>query len=112
MKCRFCKKKLKNIFVDLGFAPPSNSYLEKKELSKFEIFYPLRVFVCNKCFFVQTEDFTGLVFGSWGTATLRPTCSTTTTDNSGGRNITDQFEPQNARGVVSGINLRIGICLR
>ena len=58
MNCRFCKKKLKNIFVDLGFAPPSNSYLEKKELSKFEIFYPLRVFVCNKCFFVQTEDFT------------------------------------------------------
>ena len=55
MKCRCCKMKLNDSFVDLGFAPPSNSYLEKKELSSFEIFYPLRVLVCNKCFFVQNH---------------------------------------------------------
>ena len=37
MNCRHCKKKLAYIFLDLGFAPPSNSYLSVKDLNKPKI---------------------------------------------------------------------------
>ena len=57
MKCRFCKTLLEHSFIDLGFAPPSNSYLTREDLSKPEIYYPLRVKVCDQCWLVQTEDF-------------------------------------------------------
>jgi 2-polyprenyl-3-methyl-5-hydroxy-6-metoxy-1,4-benzoquinol methylase len=57
MKCRFCKTPLEHSFIDLGFAPPSNSYLTREDLSKPEIYYPLRVKVCDQCWLVQTEDF-------------------------------------------------------
>ena len=30
MKCRHCKKLVSNLFLDLGFAPLSNSYLTKE----------------------------------------------------------------------------------
>jgi SAM-dependent methyltransferase len=58
MKCRHCYAELEHLFVDLGFAPPSNSYLEQADLSKAEMSLPLRVRVCHKCWLVQTEDYT------------------------------------------------------
>ena len=58
MQCRHCKLNLSEQFIDLGSSPPSNSYLSKEDLSKVEIEYPLRVFVCENCWLVQTEDFT------------------------------------------------------
>ena len=57
MICRNCSSHLTNLFVDLETAPPSNNLLNKNELKKPELFYPLRVFVCKKCFLLQTEDF-------------------------------------------------------
>ncbi len=57
MTCRHCKKNLKNSFLDLGFAPPSNAYLSESDLSKPEISYPLQVMVCDNCWLVQTVDF-------------------------------------------------------
>ena len=57
MKCRHCSAPLENVFLDLGFAPPSNAYLSKEDLSKPEIYYPLKVRVCEQCWLVQTEDF-------------------------------------------------------
>ena len=57
MKCRHCSSELTNIFLDLGFAPPSNAYLTKDDLNKPEKYYPLRVMVCNQCWLVQTEDY-------------------------------------------------------
>ena len=57
MKCRNCKTTLKNIFVDLGFSPPSNNYLNKTDLKAEEKYLPLVVNVCHKCFLVQTEDY-------------------------------------------------------
>jgi hypothetical protein len=57
MKCRHCNNLLKKTFLDLGYAPPSNSYLNKKDLSNPEIYYPLKIRVCNKCWLVQTEDY-------------------------------------------------------
>lgn len=46
------------MFVDLGFAPPSNAYRRVADLNRPEVTYPLRVRVCDTCFLVQTEDFT------------------------------------------------------
>jgi SAM-dependent methyltransferase len=57
MNCRFCNNKLVYQFVDLGFSPPSNSFLKKEDLNKPEIFYPLRIMVCEKCFLVQIDEF-------------------------------------------------------
>jgi len=59
LKCRHCGKPLKHVFVDLGFAPPSNAYLEAADLRRPEIYYPLRVLVCAACWLVQTEDYAG-----------------------------------------------------
>lgn len=57
MNCRHCDKILEHSFLDLGFAPPSNAYLSPEHLSRPEIYYPLRVKVCDKCWLVQTEDY-------------------------------------------------------
>ena len=58
MKCRSCKETLRENFIDLGHAPPSNAYLDKESLQKAEIFYPLKTKVCTKCWLVQTIDYT------------------------------------------------------
>jgi 2-polyprenyl-3-methyl-5-hydroxy-6-metoxy-1,4-benzoquinol methylase len=48
---------LRHSFVDLGFSPPSNAYLQAEDLSHPEVHYPLRVMVCHRCWLVQTEDY-------------------------------------------------------
>jgi hypothetical protein len=57
MKCRHCGTLHTHTFLDLGFAPPSNAYLRKEDLSKPERYYPLRLNVCENCWLVQTQDF-------------------------------------------------------
>ena len=57
MKCRHCKASLNQQFLDLGFAPPSNAYLNTEDLNRPEKYYPLRVLVCKDCWLVQTEDY-------------------------------------------------------
>ena len=57
MNCRHCQHLLRHIFIDLGFAPPSNAYLSAEDLKRPEVTYPLRNFVCGHCWLVQTEDF-------------------------------------------------------
>ncbi len=56
MNCRHCGSALEHTFLDLGFAPPSNSYLDESDLSRPEQYYPLKVLVCTHCWLVQTED--------------------------------------------------------
>ena len=58
MKCRHCGTPVEHTFVDLGFAPPSNAYLQADDLCRPEVHYPLRVKVCHQCWLVQTEDYT------------------------------------------------------
>ena len=58
MNCRHCGNKLKNLVIDLGSQPPSNSYLSEIDLEKEETYFPLKVYVCSNCFLVQTADFT------------------------------------------------------
>ena len=57
MNCRHCNTPLKHTFLDLGFAPPSNAYLTQEDLNKPEVYYPLKVKVCDSCWLVQTEDY-------------------------------------------------------
>jgi SAM-dependent methyltransferase len=58
MKCRHCASELALPLVDLGTAPPSNAYLTAETLQRPERRFPLRVLVCERCWLVQTEDFT------------------------------------------------------
>ncbi len=58
MKCRHCGRPLEHMFLDLGFAPPSNAYLNASDLSRPEKYFPLKVRVCDGCWLVQTEDYT------------------------------------------------------
>jgi SAM-dependent methyltransferase len=57
MNCRHCRSQLKQTFVDLGFAPPSNAYLTAADLTRLERYYPLKVMVCESCWLVQTVDY-------------------------------------------------------
>ena len=57
MNCRHCHAPLEHVFLDLGFAPPSNAYLSASDLQTPEHYFPLKLFVCDKCWLVQTEDY-------------------------------------------------------
>lgn len=57
MDCRHCDVPLKHIFLDLGFAPPSNAFLTAKQLHEPEPYFPLKIYVCDSCWLVQTEDY-------------------------------------------------------
>ena len=59
MKCRHCAAPLERVCLDLGSAPPSNAYLTEAALRAPEIWYPLRLLVCERCWLVQTEDHAG-----------------------------------------------------
>ena len=56
MNCRSCQRHLKHVFLDLGFAPPSNAYLDAADLGRPETYFPLKLYVCDSCWLVQTED--------------------------------------------------------
>jgi 2-polyprenyl-3-methyl-5-hydroxy-6-metoxy-1,4-benzoquinol methylase len=57
MDCRFCKSPLEHIFIDLNNSPASNSFLTKEQLNEPEVFYPLKVYTCTKCFLVQVDEY-------------------------------------------------------
>jgi len=57
MNCRHCGELLQHQFLDLGFAPPSNAYLKAADLHKPELYFPLKLHVCDDCWLVQTEDY-------------------------------------------------------
>jgi predicted TPR repeat methyltransferase len=57
MKCRITGDDLKNIFLDLGHAPPSNSLLSHEDLHLPEMTYPLVCHVHPENFYVQVDEF-------------------------------------------------------
>jgi len=57
MNCRHCHQSLHHTFLDLGFAPPSNAYLAAADLQAPERYFPLKLYVCNRCWLVQTVDY-------------------------------------------------------
>jgi 2-polyprenyl-3-methyl-5-hydroxy-6-metoxy-1,4-benzoquinol methylase len=44
--------------VNLGMSPLANAYLTAEQLHQMELFYPLRVYVCERCWLAQLEAFT------------------------------------------------------
>ena len=56
MQCRFCHNHISHVFVDLGMSPPSNSFVKPENADSVEATYPLKVFVCEKCFLVQLPE--------------------------------------------------------
>jgi len=56
MNCRSCKHTLNNFFLDLGKHPLSNAFIKKENAGQKEAFYPLEVFVCEKCWLVQIDE--------------------------------------------------------
>ena len=57
MNCRHCDHPLEHVFLDLGFAPPSNAYVSRDALKAPETYFPLKLYVCDQCWLVQTEDY-------------------------------------------------------
>jgi SAM-dependent methyltransferase len=57
MICRFDGLPLTHEFVDLGFSPPSNSFLSVTQLNEPEVYYPLRLFVSERTFLVQVDEY-------------------------------------------------------
>ncbi len=55
--CRFCGAELHYTFVDLGMSPLCESYVSTDQVNQMEPFYPLHVYVCEKCFLVQLEAY-------------------------------------------------------
>ena len=55
--CMFCATPLRHTFVDLGMSPLCESYVPAEKLNEMEPFYPLHVYVCEKCFLVQLEEY-------------------------------------------------------
>jgi hypothetical protein len=55
--CRICGTALRHTFVDLGMSPLCESYLRQDQLNQAEAFYPLHVFVCERCFLVQLQEY-------------------------------------------------------
>lgn len=64
MKCRHCRAPVTLSLVDLGSAPPSNSYLTAQTLLLPEPWYPLQVLVCETCWLAQTRDYDFEPFGA------------------------------------------------
>jgi len=55
--CLFCGTPLRRTFVDLGMSPLCESYRSEEQLQQMEPFYPLHVYVCERCFLVQLQEF-------------------------------------------------------
>ena len=56
-KCRLCGESVSRTFVDLGMSPLCESFLAAEQLNQMEPFYPLHVFVCERCFLVQLGEY-------------------------------------------------------
>ncbi len=54
--CRHCNSSLNESVIDLGHQPPSNAYLTKDELNLPETTYPLKVYICTKCWLMQLPE--------------------------------------------------------
>ena len=55
--CRFCGSSKLSTFLDLGMSPLCQTAPSKEDLARGEVYYPLHVFVCEKCFLVQLDVF-------------------------------------------------------
>ncbi len=55
--CRVVLVDGRGLRVDLAAAPPSNSFLTLEQLDLPEVYYPLKLYVCDKCWLVQVDAY-------------------------------------------------------
>jgi hypothetical protein len=55
--CRFCATTLQQTFVDLGTSPLCNRQVTPATFNHAESFYPLHVYVCERCMLVQLPQY-------------------------------------------------------
>jgi C-methyltransferase-like protein/putative zinc binding protein/methyltransferase family protein len=55
--CRFCAAPLSNVVVDLGMSPLSNAFIDPSRGGVEQSRFPLRLFVCDRCWLVQLPAF-------------------------------------------------------
>lgn len=51
--CRFCSSPLQQMVTDLGPSPLSNALVGSDDLEREDVYYPLRLYVCQNCWLVQ-----------------------------------------------------------
>jgi 2-polyprenyl-3-methyl-5-hydroxy-6-metoxy-1,4-benzoquinol methylase len=56
-RCRFCDAALSETVVDLGMSPLCESFVAPDRLNEMEPFYPLHVWICERCLLVQLEEY-------------------------------------------------------
>lgn len=56
MNCRHCNNPLNHVFCDLQTCPPSNAMVKPELINHPETYFPLKVFVCEKCWLVQVDE--------------------------------------------------------
>jgi SAM-dependent methyltransferase len=56
-RCRLCDHVLTHTFVDLGMSPLCQTHIAPHQLNQPEVFYPLQVRFCEKCFLVQLDEY-------------------------------------------------------
>ncbi len=56
MNCRHCNHILTHVFCDLQTCPPSNAMVKPELINYPETYFPLKVFVCEKCWLVQVDE--------------------------------------------------------
>jgi len=57
MICRACGAPVRETLVDLGMSPLCESYVPVELADRMEPFYPLHVFVCDRCFLAQLREY-------------------------------------------------------
>jgi hypothetical protein len=55
--CRGCGAELRETFVDLGLSPLCQNRVFPAQLNNPEVFYPLHVHVCTRCWLVQLGEY-------------------------------------------------------
>ncbi len=55
--CRFCANPLTHTFVDLGTSPLCQRHVTPDNFESAEPFYPLHVYVCEKCLLIQLPEY-------------------------------------------------------
>src|SRR3989440_5021619 len=56
-RCRFCGAALEHTLVDLGSSPLCESFVPPERANEPEPFFPLHVWICDRCFLVQLEAY-------------------------------------------------------
>ena len=56
LRCINCKKKSSELILDLGSQPLANSYIQKKNIYKNEVFIPLQLIICKSCGLLQSPS--------------------------------------------------------